>query len=236
MDIEQAREKIKKCLNLANDPNAQEALVALAMARKLMAQFKLSAHDLDEDEKEIVELDTGITCSKQKEFWLSRIAGLIARRHCCVLMFHSHNRERTKQLVFIGHQADAEIAKQAFTYAAQFVRMRCTAIEKDLRADSYSTGHIRQRQMDYGIGFMKGLKEAYDRQDNETMELGDCVSSSTAVVLVVPADVTQHADQTSTGTWGKGISIDFSSSAYRRGYHDGVTHLQKKISDKQEAV
>ncbi len=235
MDIEQAREKIKKCMNLANDPNAQEALVALAMARKLMAQFKLSAHDLDDEEKEVVELDTGFSCSKEREYWLSRIASLIAGRHCCVLMFHSRGREKTKRLVFVGLVRDAEIAKQAFTYAAQFVRMRCTAIERDLRAGSYSTRYIRQRQMDYGIGFMKGLEEAYDRQDNETMEVGGCACSSTAVVLVVPTDVTEHIERASTGTWGKGISINLGSSAYRRGYHDGVTHLQKKIADKEGA-
>lgn len=190
MDAKQAIEKITKLLALSASDNPGEASNALLMARKLMAQFKLSEQDLETSKpcklKKIYYED--LTYSGLRNMWMPSLARAIANHHCCGFVArHATDRSTVFTVGFVGLDEDPELAKVIFDYAVQHIRNVESTVRKELyRAKAYSERYIntyvKQYVTNYGNGFAKGLRRKYMEQNAQE-------SQETALVMVQPKEV-----------------------------------------------
>lgn len=217
-------ERIRKCLTLANDPGAyeQEALAALTMARRLMAMHKLSEADLgDRVAEEVEEVDTGHSYHAQREPWLGNLAKVIAMNHCCRTYFSRAYRAKSRSIHLVGFGSDAETARQALNYAVDCIRSRLSDIRKEMRG---VPGRFVARACNsYGLGFVDGLTEAYQRQDEE--ELGE--DMTTAVVMQTPEDVNRYMLRFGSAPGVRIATGD--EQLYAEGQRAGENHLNKQV-------
>lgn len=210
------REKIEKCLNLANSPEPEEARSALLKARVLMAKYKMSEEDFKDEKMRVIRYEiSDISYTTMTDVWVVSLAKIIATHHCCAC-YNSKKLGGRKYLIgFAGFEDDFKICLQAFHYAYDFIKMES---KKIVTNTSYSTAkEVRLAKNSYGIGFCKGLKEAYSEQDDKNAEYG--------LILATPPEVTDVLKgMGSKRIVMKNNYIDMSS----RGYKDGKDFISTK--------
>ena len=75
--MSEINEKIKKLLRLAKSDNEYEARLALARARKLMAEYKLDIKDFDDTNKKVIKKVTDMYFTGYKNTYRSlRTSGI----------------------------------------------------------------------------------------------------------------------------------------------------------------
>ena len=160
------RDKIRKLLALADNPNEEEAKAALLKARKLMAEHKLTDTDiLIPDKDDLVRLDTRYTCTSIRDSWLMKLAAVMANNYCCSARTEKEWNKKTHKIHFVGFDDDVHICLEVFEYAVGFIHNEFKRIKKDL--DSYLRGDIRDLCNSYAYGFCDGLKMMFNRQSEE---------------------------------------------------------------------
>lgn len=176
------RDKIAKLLALADSPSEQEAQAALLKARELMAKHKLRPEDVKKAEKVKVIVETvGVTCTKMTDTWAVSLSATIASHYCCKAFRNHRKRAKTVEIGFAGLEDDFAVCKQIFLYTYDCLKVKIKDIQENHRGKGYSAGDIREMCNAYGFGFNSGLKDAYDRQQEEHQEWG--------IVMVVPQEV-----------------------------------------------
>lgn len=204
------REKIAKLLALADSPNENEAKAALLKARKLMAENKLLEADINGvREPKVVKKTIGIMCSGQKDTWAAALSGVIAKHYCCVAYRLRKAGERKIEIGFCGLEEDFEICVQAFRFAYDCIKYYC---EHNIPRESDGT-HVayRKRCNSYGWGFVIGVQEALNKQEEEHQEWG--------LVMVVPQAVMNEFAGKKPTSYGRNTSEY--GEYKRRGYVDG---------------
>lgn len=215
--------KIKKLLALAESPNEHEARAALLKARELMAEHKLSEIDLkDVGKQEVKDVVMDITCTKRRNPWIVNLSGIIAPNYCCKGYRRHQHGGQTQTIGFIGFENDVEICVAVFKYAVDCILSANKATQKEYRRYGYDTDYIKKMCDSYGYGFVRGVSEAFEKQQEEKKQ-------EWGLVLVTPKEV-EEASQ----NWG---SQAFKSRAAQRenlhtdafmsGYTDG-TRLDPK--------
>lgn len=106
-----------------------------------------------------------------------------------------------------GLKSDAELCKEVFTFAVNFVLHKVRKTPKDVAKS-------------YALGFVDGLKSAYAEQQDEHPEWG--------LVVVKPEKVREYEDSLNTRSV-KTKAPSFNPLAYLRGQVDGQTFDAKKI-------
>lgn len=221
------KDVIKKLLALAgNNPNENEAKAAMLKARKLMAQYKLTESDIeDKTENDVVKEEVGVSCTAMTESWMLPLSATIAEHYCCVGTAFRKHGSKTYRIAFTGLEDDYAVCKQIFLYAVECIRQRCKEIKKE--NDWRSSSSIRELCNAYGIGFCKGLSDAFDEQDRNNQEY--------AIVLVTPEKVheaTKHMKRNNaklhTGKDTYGSSV-YASEGYADGKRfDPTTKLENE--------
>lgn len=212
MTKEQAIEKIKKCLELANDKaNESEAKAALLMAQKLMAKYNVNVDVSECGEK--VTYANEICKHRYNAAYRKPLAKVIADNFRCKMFLHR------SYVTFFGRDFDARIAKEAFEYAYEFAMKEGNKLENKAYA---KYGTARGVHNSYTAGFIAGLKEALEAQ-------------CTALMIVTPQDV-EDAFTAMTEGWkpAKGrfkVGSNFNESAYRQGQQDGRTVMNGRRID-----
>lgn len=209
------KEKIKKLLALSKSSNEHEAKAALLKARELMAEHKISMSDTMEVDKRIMEaLMKDATYNSRKNPWMSKLAKVIATNNCCSRACYIPRGSRTRTIVFIGFPDDVKICTEIFLYALECIKSK----EKELRKNTKTYAEGSQLYRDYGMGFVKGLEEAYAEQNKEF---------GWGLVLSVPNEVTDYVNQ---NTSKKSIKskTNKSSEAYASGIEDGKDFDKRK--------
>lgn len=177
------KERIAKLLALAESPNENEAKAALLKARVLMVQHKLQPEECTgkKDEKVVKKIFADIKCTTMTDFWIYRLAGVIASHYCCKRYCLKAPRSKSITIVLMGLESDLEITERIFRYAIDCVKNEQRNIRRARTWQGYSATDIRLACNAYGDGFVAGLDQMYQKQDAEHQEWG--------LVMVVPQSV-----------------------------------------------
>ncbi len=206
------KEKIRKLLALAESPNEHEAKAALLKARQLMAEHKLSEKDCkDAGRLEVRDVQTGITCSKRREFWVVSLSAVIGENYCCKTYSKRFKNEQTLYIGFIGLEDDVEVCTAVFKYAVDCVR---SEIERIKKTSGYSGIPLKSLCDGYGCGFVKGLTLAFAKQQKENEE-------EWGLVLVMPEEVEEAGKDLKKERFAPKAAENISKKGYRKGYRDG---------------
>lgn len=181
MDKIKITDKIKKLLALAQSDNPGEAENALLLARKLMAQHKLTEKDIaDKRPNKLVHAAyERETFSGLRNAWLVDLARVIGENHCCGLYRNSKNSKSTVgKIVFAGLDDDPAIALELLDYAVQHIKAKAKEY-RDSIPDYWGTHKksewTRNFEANYAQGFAEGMSVKYNEQnrgeDQEVMAL-----------------------------------------------------------------
>lgn len=162
-------EKIKKLLSLANNnPNENEAIASALKAQEIMAKFDIDENELDD----VVETECIISkenyVGKGKK-WKIRLACIIARNFRCKVYCST----KKTSMFFHGHESDAEIASQVFTYLFENGDRLANDYVKLLRRRDCVTKGVYNS---YVLGFTQGIEEKLGKQ-------------CTALMITIPQEV-----------------------------------------------
>lgn len=169
MTKEEALEKVKKLLNLANDKAASEGEVqnAMAMAQQIMAKFHIESVTFDDEPEEVTDFEIqentkGLSSNR------AILCSYLAKHYRCKLY------RRGPRIHVVGFPTDVKIFTEVFEFAyAAFVKLA----NKHIEQYSTRTEKIKAKNT-YLLGFGKGCIEALIQNENEF-----------ALVLVVPQEV-----------------------------------------------
>lgn len=206
-------QKVRDLLALAESPNEHEARAALLKARELMAKYKISQAQVEgKEDDEVVRKPTGVDYSLRRDPWISDLAGVIAKYHCCRNIQYREKGRQVAEIWFIGLSDDTAVCMDVFRYAVDCVRSKT----KKLRKQSVEAAN------GYGYGFVCGLNEAYNKQQ---------AKEGWGLVLVVPEAVNEEVDKLKKKKVGSSRKMMEASARY---FHKGVTdghkfHEQKRI-------
>ena len=224
MDNSQIKDKIRKLLNLSSSPVEAEAQAALLKARELMMKYKLSEMDIDDKDPkdiEIITINTEVTFTKYTDNWIASLASTIAENHCCQSYFRKKYRAKRRSISFMGAKEDAELVEQIFYYARYCIYSTIDKLRVEYGAFGYNITDLRPMTDSYAKGFIHGLKEQYDLQNQKNQEWG--------LVAVVPQEVKDYIDSLQSVDLGYRRTID--QEAYAQGQEDGMRFtIKDKIS------
>lgn len=213
MDSKDYREKIRKLLSLAESPNEHEAKAALLKARQLMAEHKLTERDCKDAEKqEVKDIRTNITCSKRRNPWIIDLSAIIGENYCCRgYRTHGYGRQ-TQEIGFVGFEDDVEICVEIFKYAVDCVLSGVKRIRQENAC--YSTQYAKRLSDSFGYGFVRGVAEAFEKQQ-EANEAG------WGLVLVAPKEVQEATQHWKSEKFQARTAEEISAGVYTRGYYEG---------------
>ena len=222
MDNIKVVDKIKKLLALAQSDNPGEAENALLLARKLMAQHKLTEKDIaDKRPNKLAHaIYEAHTFSGLCNTWLIDLADVIGENHCCGVCSRSKSRKSTVgKIEFAGLDDDPAIALELLDYAVQHIKVKA----KEYRAsipDYWGTQRknewTRNYETNYAEGFAEGLASKYREQnkgeDSEVM----------ALVAVKPVEVLDFMRGLNTKTYRTRYEHS-NADARQQGYNAGYS-------------
>ena len=169
MNTNQAKEKIRKLLALAQDKsNENEAEAALLAARKLMAQHKLTDNDLEEGKPhELREVTYDAqTFSGLRAAWMISLAKTMAEYHCCFAAMRGTRGSTVKRVLFAGLDDDPEIVLTLFDYAVQHIQKTVAEYRKrvlwNVTDQHEKNDAARSFEQSYADGFREGIRAKYE--------------------------------------------------------------------------
>lgn len=161
--MENCKEKIKKLLALSESSNEHEAKAALLKAKQLMMEHKITESDLvDKKELGVKKVESTITYSSRRDPWIDRLTGVLAENYLCRFVESRNWGRQTKNVQFWGLEEDVEICLKVFEYAVDCIRSQCKRIRKE--NFDYSAQSRSILCNGYAMGFILGLKEAFEEQ------------------------------------------------------------------------
>jgi len=109
--------KVQKLFELANSPNENEAALAAAKARELLARYNLSISDLEMDEANsaLTPIETSVRVGKAVRNWVKGLLLHVSEGFECQHIIRRRYGSGAV-LSFIGTPADAEVAAYTFQF------------------------------------------------------------------------------------------------------------------------
>ncbi len=209
MTREEAIQKVKKLLSLANDEGASMGEVnnALCVAQRFMVKFNISASETSDAPQEAVEVELkekNKTSSTNKQF----ILNTVARHFRCILFL------RRGRLQVVGMAEDVAL----FEDIAEYVYAAFEALAKK-EQNLYSTRSEKIRVKNtFMYGYCAGLKQALIDNENKY-----------ALVVVTPLTVVQHVENLNLRSGrvsNKATITDY--SVWSNGYYAGKDVINKR--------
>ena len=202
------KEKIKKLLALAGSSNEHEAKAAMLKAREIMGRYKLTEADLEEKRNQKIKtVHTGFIFTSRTDFWMGDLKEVIAENYCCKAVIDLVTKQKM-EVCFVGFEDDVEICEEVFRYAVNTVHHYTSQIKKNKKL---SATEIRYANLNYGLGFAEGCKEAFADQGEENWGL----------VMVVPQDVKDELLRIVEGERATTVYYSKKSEQYSKGFEDG---------------
>ena len=171
-------QKIRKLLALTDSPYIEEALSAATKARELMFRHKIS-------EGEVIEKDVsqiGIRSIPFRNKWELELFKIIAN-HCRCEMYFIKQKFVKDEITFqgnvrcIGFEEDMDVTIELYKFLRNSAIMSGIEAAKDIHYHEKDGFSITS----YYIGFVAGVKKAFDEQDIAHQEW--------ALVVVIPDEV-----------------------------------------------
>lgn len=209
--------KIKKLLALSKSSNEHEAKRAMLKAQEFLIKYKISIKEVEayQDKKvKVIESRTKITFTKAK--WKGELAHIIAENFGCYTYFKCAG---TNIVMFMGKEEDVTICEIVSIYALDCINSAVRTLRYTYSKSGYSTKGL---EGDYAIGFIEGLKTAFEKQKSSNQEWGLILVKDQAVVDEYSNK--KFEKSLDTGTVFRGFG-----KAYNKGIEDGE---EFSISDK----
>lgn len=163
---EKTLNKIRRLLALSNSPNEHEAESAILKAQQLMIENGLSMQQIGIESQQNKEVAREKAKTYARIPWYcNRLSAIIANNFRCYSITSSKGRERS--ITFVGLKNDAEIAKEVYLFATDFLKHKRDWLSKELRKQSNNTKVINSVINDYLDGFMDGLSNKFAEQVKE---------------------------------------------------------------------
>ena len=220
--MSEINEKIKKLLRLSKSDNEYEARLALARARKLMAEYKLDIKDFDDTNKKVIKKVTDIYYTGYKNTYRLYLVNAIAERYCCANYTSSRKGSTKGYIALMGYEEDIMVVENLLKYADSCIN-NWFSIKKKNDYLGCSNKYLNGIKNDYGRGFAEGLSALLDEQMKceENQEWG--------LVMVVPEEATKYVE--SLRTSGIKVNSSGSNNARIKGYTDGYnTKLNNQLN------
>lgn len=224
-------EKIRKLLALSGSDNDHESQAALAMAQKLMMEYKISEKDISDSEpKKCVQKKTShYFTNGAANVYVESLASIIADNFCCINYFSTHKGKRKKYICFMGLEEDVALCEEAMNVAMAAIYAGYNRVWKSMQnewgIDYIPTSIWNPAKRGYIEGYLAGLKEVFREQRAAHQEWG--------LVLVVPPEAEKFAD--SLNKFSIHDSVRSNYVYYSDGYADGKNfNMNKKIKSGPE--
>jgi hypothetical protein len=216
-DKEKMISVVKKVLAKAsNNPSAIEAADAALKAQELMAKYHIEDIDLM-DKVELEEISESVYHFKENDpnnhKWKLQLSSIVARNFRCEVYCTG------KHIIkFFGYQQDTEIAKEVF---GTLYSIGDRLGSKEFKKSVIETGTGKGVYNSFIAGFLKGIREALDKQ-------------CTALMLVVPKEVKEeYQELAKTFTKSFDTSLSHKNGFSAAHYQKGVVEGRNAISARQ---
>lgn len=208
---------IKKLLALSqNNTSEEEAISAALKAQELMAKYNIEEYQLLEKvecetiEESIFNFKGTINdCDNHK--WKFQLAQIIAKNFRCEVYCSGNHIIR-----FYGYKQDSMVAKEVF--GSMYIIGDKLGRRYKEKAKK-ETGTTKGVYNSFILGFLKGIKEALDKQ-------------CTALMIVTPKEVKDSYKEMSKN-WTKSINAgvntsNFNHNAFQSGIYEGKNAMQAR--------
>lgn len=211
------KEKIKKLLALAESNNEHEAKAALLKAKELMAAHKISEIDLVEvKHKEVRRVYTDIRYTRRKNFWVDTLAMVIAENYCCgCAHFRPDAKKQTLGIMFIGLDGDVDVCSNIFKYAVESANSCSRYYLDNVYKYRCNSSKVENQVMEsYSIGFVQGIRDAFNEQKNGK-------EAGWGLVMQIPTQVKDVMNSDFRASKYKRKAKEIDSAVYGEGFKDG---------------
>lgn len=195
-NIENVISKVKKLMNIANDPNASknEVFVAVKNAHKLMARYNIETKDIEDQTDDVITLTLNITPTFMKP-----VIRVISHEFRCRFLYITR-RNRFIPKIY-GLKNDVEVVKSVYENIENFINKELPKYVKEYKKrqgtdfDSIITGYIpcdaRILKKSYCFRFANRLDEYFDKSK---IELKEEFSKYELINLEVPKVVEDYVN------------------------------------------
>lgn len=220
------REKIQKLLALSESSNEHEAYAALMKARELIAKHKLDERDFQKkEEKKVIKTVyiQGVTYSMRRDPWMSNLIQTISKNYCCECFVDLV--KRTRYIRFMGLADDVDMCTDVFRYA-----LNC--IKEGIKKEKIKYKEAKAKELtivsnSYAFGFIKGLKEAFEKQNIEN-------EKGWGLVLTCPKEVSDYINNSCKPLKSQcKAKSEIHKNTYINGYAEGKQFTTRKQLDEE---
>lgn len=212
--------KIRKLLALAESDNENEAKAALLKAKELMMEHKLSEGDFNKKDSNVKRLITNYSYTKRGEIWIGALAMILGENYCCRVAVTKGQREQKGTVMFVGFEDDVDLCNEIFSYAVDTIRsLSKQYLKQKGRTSSTKYNNIIMRS--YAIGFVEGIRSAYEEQKKDH-------EKDWGLVLVRAKEVDEACTDFRKDNYrGKGTAIN--AGSHSAGFEEGSKFNPKKL-------
>lgn len=218
MEKEKIIDKIKKLLELSkNNPNKEEAILALTKARELMFKHNVDIENIKKDDTNYFEKIV------QLKKWKNWILFFLMYLNDAFGTFSLYN-QYTKRIYFYGEKEKVLGVSEIFEFlfeVADYLAMK----EYRNYLKEYGTG--KGIYLSYILGFINGVNNALEKQNREFEEYGIVIVTSEILKEQVRKDK-NAVKKREKRLFNKNINTDLNREVFDKGYDEGITILDKK--------
>ena len=218
MEKEKIIDKIRKLLELSkNNPNKEEAILALTKARELMFKHNVDIENIKKDDTNYFEKIV------QLKKWKNWIIFFVMYLNDAFGTFSLYN-EYTKRVYFYGEKEKVLGISEIFEFlfeVADYLAMK----EYRNYLKEYGTG--KGIYLSYILGFINGVNNALEKQNREFEEYGIVIVTSEFLKEQVIKDK-NAVEKREKRLFNKNINEDLNREVFDKGYDEGITILDKK--------
>lgn len=215
--------RIKKLLALSESSNEHESKLAMLKAQELLVKHKISLKQI-ENHKDVTvkEGKTNITFRQGK--WKGQLADVIAENFGC---YHFYRTNKTHTIMFMGKDEDVTVCKIVLEYAIDCISSVVKKLRYEYQKEGYSTKGL---EGDYALGFIEGLKNAFEKQKGENQEYG--------LILIKDKEVVEaYENKRFIGTINTDTKMQGFNEVYEKGIEDGENFsISDKIAGEEEKI
>jgi len=226
MEKEKIIDKIRKLLELSkNNPNKEEAILALTKARELMFKHNVDMENIKKDDTNYFEKIV------QLKKWKNWILFFLMYLNDAFGTFSLYN-EYTKRVYFYGEKEKVLGISEIFEFlfeVADYLAMK----EYRNYLKEYGTG--KGIYLSYILGFINGVNNALEKQNREFEEYGIVIVTSEVLKQQVRKDK-NAVEKREKRLFNKNINEDLNREVFDKGYDEGITILDKKQIEGDKSV
>lgn len=218
-DMEKVIGKIRKILELSkNNPSFEEAQAAALKAQKLMAEYHISAADLENESTDPADITEKVVEVGNGNKWKFALSQVIARNFRCKVFFYGKS-----SAAFYGHEMDATIAADTYKFLFTTGNKAATNYYNKIRNNAKRNGEYFDGsgiKNSFLVGFVNGISESLEKQ-------------CTALMIVVPKEVEAGFEERTNG-FRKITSRLNTASYYGREAEESGRRMAKEVLDNRK--